>query len=106
MDAVRNTEGYTVHDIYALPDGERAEIIDGNIYYMAPPGRSHQQISMFLANKISQYIESHQGGCEVYAAPFAVFLNKDDKNYLEPDLCVICDTSKLDEKVVMARRIG
>ena len=30
---------YTTEDIYALPDGERAELIDGQIYYMAPPGR-------------------------------------------------------------------
>lgn len=28
---------YTIEDIYALPDGERAELIDGQIYYMAPP---------------------------------------------------------------------
>lgn len=31
------TETYTIEDIYALPDGERAELIDGQIYYMAPP---------------------------------------------------------------------
>ena len=32
------------------------------------------------------------------AAPFAVFLNNDDINYVEPDISVICDRSKLDEK--------
>lgn len=31
---------YTIEDIYALPDGERAELIDGQIYYMAPPSRA------------------------------------------------------------------
>ncbi len=36
---------YTIEDIYALPDGERAELIDGQIYYMAPPGRKHQRIT-------------------------------------------------------------
>lgn len=35
---------YTIDDIYALPDGERAELIDGHIYYMAPPSRVHQRI--------------------------------------------------------------
>ena len=35
---------YTIEDIYALPEGERAELIDGRIYYMAPPTRKHQQI--------------------------------------------------------------
>lgn len=34
---------YTIDDIYALPEGERAELIDGNIYYMAPHKRSHQK---------------------------------------------------------------
>lgn len=33
---------YTIEDIYALPDGERAELIDGQIYYMAPPSTTHQ----------------------------------------------------------------
>lgn len=35
--------------------------------------------------------------CEVFAAPFAVFLNKDIHNYLEPDISVICDKNKLNE---------
>ena len=34
---------FTIDDIYALPEGERAELIDGNIYYMAPPSRKHQE---------------------------------------------------------------
>lgn len=33
---------YTIDDIYALPEGERAEFIDGHIYYTAPPNRTHQ----------------------------------------------------------------
>ena len=33
---------YTIDDIYALPEGERAELTDGHIYYMAPPNRTHQ----------------------------------------------------------------
>ena len=36
---------YTIEDIYALPDGERADLIDGQIYYMAPPSRKHQKLS-------------------------------------------------------------
>ena len=98
MNALRKEEVYTLEDIYALPDGERAELIDGQIYYMAPPSRMHQKISMFLSGEISNFIKKNHGGCEVYAAPFAVFLNEDDVNYVEPDISVICDTSKLDEK--------
>ena len=36
---------YTVDDIYNLPEGTRAELIDGQIYYMAPPSRIHQEIA-------------------------------------------------------------
>lgn len=98
MDVLRKEEYYTIDDIYALPDGERAELIDGQIYYMAPPSKTHQKISGRLYQTIANYIDSKNGACEVYAAPFAVFLNEDDTNYVEPDISVICDPSKLDEK--------
>lgn len=98
MDALRKEEMYTVDDIYALPDGERAELIDGKIYYMAPPSWKHQKISGRLYQSIANFIDGQSGKCEVLAAPFAVFLNDDDINYVEPDISVICDQSKLDEE--------
>ena len=98
MDVARKLESYTIEDIYALPDGERAELIDGQIYDMAPPSRTHQRISSYLHNEIYNHIKKNGGSCEVYAAPFAVFLNEDDTTYLEPDISVICDSSKLDER--------
>ena len=39
-----NAKIYTTEDIYALPEGERAELIDGRLYNMAPPSRIHQEI--------------------------------------------------------------
>lgn len=98
MDALKKEEIYTVDDIYALPEGERAELIDGKIYFMSPPNRTHQKISSKLHQAIANYIDSKDGNCEVYAAPFAVFLGEDDINYVEPDISVICEQSKLDEK--------
>lgn len=89
---------YTTEDIYALPDGERAELIDGQIYDMAPPSRKHQSIAGELFTIIKNYIRSKGGSCEPYIAPFAVFLNGDDRNYVEPDISVICDRSKLTDK--------
>ena len=88
----------TIEDVYALPNGQRAELIDGRMYMMAPPSTTHQRISYSLARKISDYIDWKNGGCEIFLAPFAVFLNKDDINYVEPDISVICDKNKLDEK--------
>ena len=65
---------YTIEDIYALPEGERAELIDGH------------------------YIESNKGKCEVFAAPFAVYLDEKTNTYVEPDVSVICDPDKLDDR--------
>jgi len=65
---------------------------------MAPPNRIHQKISWKLHQAIANYIDSNKGTCEVYAAPFAVFLNEDDKNSVEPDLSVVCDKNKLTDK--------
>lgn len=98
MDAMHKKEVYTIEDIYALPDGEHAELIDGQIYYMAPPSWNHQRISRKLHQAIANYIDGNHGGCEALAAPFAVFLNENDINCVEPDISVICDLSKLDDK--------
>lgn len=98
MEALKKEEYHTIDDIYALPDGERAELIDGQIYYMALPGRTHQKLLHFFDRTIGNYIQLKDGKCEVYPAPFAIFLNKDDTTYVEPDISVICDPSKLDEK--------
>ncbi|MCM1045161.1 MAG: Uma2 family endonuclease [Candidatus Gastranaerophilales bacterium] len=98
MNILKQDEVCTIKDIYDLPDGERAELIDGKIHYMAPPSRNHQKISGKLHRAIANYIDSKDGNCEVYAAPFAVFLNEDDLNYVEPDISVICDTTKLNDK--------
>lgn len=89
---------FTIDDIYALPEGSRAELIDGQIYYMAPPSRTHQRLVHLFDRTIGNYIQTNGGKCEVYPAPFAVYLDQDDLNYLEPDISVICDPSKLDEK--------
>ena len=98
MDVASTLKSYTIEDIYALPEGERAELIDGKIYYMVPPSTRHQRLVHFFDREIGNYIQSHEGECEVLPAPFAVFLNKDNINYVEPDISVICDASKLDEK--------
>ncbi len=88
---------YTIDDIYALPEGQRAELIDGQMYMMAPPKRIHQKLITELVSLIHRHIKNHDGSCEIYPAPFAVFLNKDSQNYVEPDISVVCDKTKLDD---------
>lgn len=97
MEALKE-EIYGIEDIYALPEGERAELIDGHIYFMAPPTMTHQRIVSLFNQRIANYIDSRGGNCKVFPAPFAVFLNNDEHNYVEPDISVICDDTKLDEK--------
>ena len=98
MPLSKTYEEYTTKDIYNLPDGQRAELIDGQIYYMAPPSRRHQHIILSLSRQIADYIDAKNGTCEIDIAPFAVFLNEDDKTYVEPDISVICDSAKLTDQ--------
>jgi len=88
---------YTIEDIYALSDGQRAELIDGQMYMSAAPSSNHQRISQFLSKTIGNYIDDKGG--EVFSAPFGVFLNA--KTYIEPDISVICDKDKIIEKGCM-----
>lgn len=96
--ALQQKKNYTIDDIYALPDGQRAELIDGKMYLMAPPARIHQKLITELVSFFHSYIKNNNGDCEVYSAPFAVFLNKDERNYVEPDISIICDKNKLTDK--------
>ena len=98
MNTLSKEEMHTIDDIYALPDGERAELIDGKIYYMAPPNTQHQRLVHFFDREIGNYIQRNNGECEVFPAPFAVSLSENDKNYVEPDISVICDKNKITDK--------
>lgn len=98
MNVVRKVNYYTIDDIYNLSEGQRAELIDGELYMLATPNRIHQKFVMALSNSIFNYIQSKNSDCEVYSAPFAVFLNANNDIYLEPDISVICDKNKLTDE--------
>lgn len=96
MDAAaKQSDYFTIEDIYHLPDGQRAELIDGELYMMAPPNKIHQRMVMELSFRIRDYIGKYNEDCEVFPSPFAVFLNANHEIYLEPDISVICDNNKL-----------
>lgn len=88
---------YEVEDILNLPKGQRAELLDGEMVMMASPTRTHQAILMWLSSAIFQTIQDKGGKCSVFPAPFAVFIKNDKRNYVEPDIVVVCDKDKLDE---------
>lgn len=94
---------YTYADYLNWPEEERWEIIDGIPYMQATPTRIHQEILMELSKQIAVYLTGKS--CKVYPAPFCVRLpqecdkNENDlKNVVEPDISIICDKSKLDDK--------
>lgn len=91
-------KSYTSDDYWNLPDGQRAELIDGQLYDMAPPYRIHQKLISELHFALKKYITSQNGNCEIYPAPFAVNLDADDRNWVEPDISVICDPEKLTDR--------
>ncbi len=98
-EALLQPNFYTEEDYYNLPENVRAELIDGQFYYMSAPSRLHQKILNFLNTEINIYIRSKNGPCEVYPAPFAVKLfGDDDKTIVEPDISVICDPGKLTDR--------
>lgn len=83
---------------WSLPEGRRAELIDGRLYDMAPPSRQHQRVVSELTRILGNYIAAHGGPCEVYPAPFAVNLDGDDRTWVEPDISIICDPDKLSDR--------
>lgn len=97
MALEKKEEWKTIADVEALPEGTRAELIDGEIFYnMAAPTVVHQEIVGFLTRKIGNYIESNNGKCKVYPAPFDVQLSANDNyNLVQPDVTVVCDRDKL-----------
>ena len=100
MTAGPNEKPYTVADIESLPEGQRAELIDGDMYLLASPARIHQRISGHLYHTILTHIEQKKMPCDAYAAPFPVYIGgaEDHYNYVEPDISVICDKTKLTDK--------
>lgn len=98
MTAIPEKKIYTIEDIENLPEGQRAELIDGDLYLFAAPTRIHQEISYQISRIIGNYISGNKGTCKVYPAPFDVRLFGDDSVVVQPDISVTCDPDKLTDK--------
>jgi Uma2 family endonuclease len=93
---------YTYADYLSWDDDVRRELIDGVVYELSAPVSRHAEITMNLAFLIKWFIKKRKGKCKVYHAPVDVCLSltgetADDKieTVVQPDICVICDLSKL-----------
>jgi Uma2 family endonuclease len=97
------TKTYTYADYLKWTFDERLELIKGRIFKMSPaPGSVHQRLSFRLTLWMGTYLKGKS--CELFAAPFDVRLprvsQEDGKviTVVQPDICVICDRSKIDDK--------
>jgi Uma2 family endonuclease len=99
------TKQYSYADYLTWQFNERVELIRGWISKMSPaPGTSHQAVSWDMAYYFANYFR--KTNCKTFAAPFDVRLldSKKSKNnqqvfsVVQPDICVICDEKKIDER--------
>ncbi len=103
IDELDLSKTYTYADYYSWKFEERLELIKGKVFKMSPaPSRGHQVICGNIFRSISNFL--WEKPCEVYSAPFDVrFVRKQNgteavKTVVQPDISVICDLSKLDDK--------
>ena len=89
---------YTSEDYWGLPEGRRAELINGKLYDMTPPSRTHQLVAGHIYTELKNHVRSHGGPCEVDIAPLAVNLMANDTTWVEPDVFVVCDPGKLSDR--------
>ena len=100
--SAENIEFYTYEDYLTWSDEERCELIHGQVYNMTAPSTLHQRVSMELCIQLGQHFRNT--GCQVFAAPFDVRLPEKQEaesqtsNIVQPDISVICDKTKIDEK--------
>jgi Uma2 family endonuclease len=98
--SVQTPERYTYTDILAWPEDERWELFDGEAHRMASPTTAHQVILGELFVQLHSFLKGKP--CKVYPAPFGVRLfpqpDHSDNTFLEPDIVVVCDSAKIDER--------
>jgi len=95
---------YTYADYLKWTFDERLELIKGKIFKMSPaPGSVHQIVSGAVFNELYNFLKKRKP-CRVFSAPFDVRLPRrsvDDKEIVtvvQPDICVVCDSQKIDSK--------
>jgi Uma2 family endonuclease len=95
-----NRKKYTYADLLEWDESVRAEIINGELFMMAPPLTRHQRILMKLSARLYAFLDNKP--CEVFPAPFGVRLfprdDLSDDTLVEPDITVVCDPDKIDER--------
>ena len=94
----QQSDSISLEQYEALPENIRAEVFDGQIYYMASPSQLHQTILTELLVSIHDHLRKGDGKCQVFPAPFDVKLAAKPLTIVQPDILIVCDKEKLDGK--------
>ncbi len=97
----KKTGEFTIEDYYALPDDKRVELIDGVFYDMPTPTIEHQLLAGSIHSQIINYIRRKKGKCIPLISPVDVQLDADNKTMVQPDVVIVCDRSRIDERKVI-----
>lgn len=94
------SKSYTYADYLTWQFDEMVELIKGKVYKMSPaPARKHQEVGGNLHTIFNVFLRKKP--CKVFISPFDVRFKKMDSEketitVVQPDICVVCDPSKLD----------
>ncbi|MCL2073685.1 MAG: Uma2 family endonuclease [Marinilabiliaceae bacterium] len=93
------TKQYTYVDYLSEKFNDvKCEIINGFINLMAGPSRNHSGVSSNIVTYLNHYALLHDCKCFVRHAPFDVVLGDNKENVIQPDVFIVCDESKMQEK--------
>lgn len=97
----REIDRYSYQDLLDMDDENRYEIIDGELYLMSSPSVRHQMLVVEISRQIANYLKGKK--CKVFVAPLDVRFSKEKDfkkiwDVVEPDIMVVCDQDKIDEK--------
>jgi Uma2 family endonuclease len=84
-----------------IGEDRRIELIDGHLIIAEMPGIRHQLLVQRLGEIISSFIKDNNGNCMVFSVGVNVRLDEDDYTVIIPDVAVLCDKYKLDEKGIV-----
>lgn len=97
MTALPQPNKMTADEYLQTPETNlHTELLDGEIVNFASPTVLHQEIVGGIYAEIRQFIRTNHGDCKPMIAPFDVKI--DDMHVVQPDVLVVCDPSKLNEK--------
>lgn len=98
--AYEHNKKYTYEDLEKINDGNSYEILDGELYLLSSPVSKHQVVLLDMGQQFNDFFKNKK--CTPFIAPLDVRLDskgKKSKNVVQPDLMVVCDENKIQDKI-------